>query len=173
MKHKPQAPESTHNAWFKCRLCSRTQSYAPLEEPHGVTIEEAEDIGWRWSEVGWLCPQHRNWEAPSWGLVVAFLATIAVSIAALAYRASALCWCWNVFVRSQLWPNAPHAQAWVVLGLLLLKKFVLDHQEASKEEDEEMQLSDKLRSQRSVVLTHVIGTSMFWGTIFLLVRIFG
>lgn len=36
--------------------CARTQSYAPAERSGGVTVEEAELLGWRKTERGWLCP---------------------------------------------------------------------------------------------------------------------
>lgn len=38
-------------------VCGREQSLAPVGEPGGVTVAEAEQIGWRLMPVvGWICP---------------------------------------------------------------------------------------------------------------------
>lgn len=43
---------------FVCNQCDRKQSYAPADERGGVTMEEAQTVGWRKVSVEdyWLCP---------------------------------------------------------------------------------------------------------------------
>lgn len=40
---------------FRCAKCSREQSYQPIDQPGGVTREEAEWLGWQLSPIT-LCP---------------------------------------------------------------------------------------------------------------------
>lgn len=171
MKHKPAAPTETTQGWFKCHVCRRKQTFAPEEQPGGITIEEAEDVGWRWSEKGWLCPVHRKWESPSWDLVLSFFATVAASFAGLAFRSAALAWCWNVFVRAAFWERAPHVQTWAVLALLLVRSLVEYRADDGGEGEDEL-LSDKLRGQRARIVSHVFVTALSWGSVFLLVKLF-
>lgn len=171
MKHKPAAPTETTQGWFKCHVCRRKQTFAPEEQPGGITVEAAEAGGWRWSALGWLCPAHRNWEPPSWGLVLSFFATVAASVAGLAFRSAAIAWCWNVFVKGALWERAPHVQTWAVLALLLVRSLVEYRADGGSEDEDEL-LSDKFRAQRSRVVSHLFMTALSWGSVALLVRIF-
>jgi len=40
---------------FKCE-CGREQSYAPPNEPGGITKVEAEFVGWLLIKGNWICP---------------------------------------------------------------------------------------------------------------------
>jgi len=41
--------------FFKCH-CGREQSFAPSSKPGGITVKEAESIGWVKLKGKWVCP---------------------------------------------------------------------------------------------------------------------
>ncbi len=181
---KPLAPARAQPDWFVCH-CGRSQPFAPPDELGGVTIEEAEAFGWAWVDdeqsPGWLCPlhsgkeiaahdrHHRPREHPTLVILPSFLMTVAVSFAAIAFRAAALAWVWGHFVGT-LWPRAPHVQAWQFFGLLVLRPLV---EKGGRDDEEDLLLSERLQRQRERVFSSVAGTALSWATVWLLLRLFG
>ena len=41
---------------FICSTCGRKQIYKPKDESGGITIKEAESVGWRKIKNKWKCP---------------------------------------------------------------------------------------------------------------------
>lgn len=48
--------KSGHCDGLPTQPCGRAQSYAPADRDGGVTVEEAQELGWRKTDRGWICP---------------------------------------------------------------------------------------------------------------------
>lgn len=179
--NKPRALQHVCPDWFVCGVCNRSQAFAPQDKSGGVTVEEAEVLGWRrTTDEEWLCPlhsgtekaaiyEHKQHEHLTPGTATLVLAIMAVSFAALTFRAAAFAWCWN-HLAPHLWAGAPRVQAWAVFGLLVLQPALRIRPEDG---ESELGLSERLRLQRGRLVGSVVETALSWGVVWLLLQVFG
>lgn len=99
-------------------------------------------------------------------LALALFAWSGAALAALAYCAAALAWCWN-HLGPVLWPAAPRVQAWFVVCLLLVRGLL-----RGREPEKDVPPSEKLKEIKKLVWSEVIGTSLSWFFVWLLIRLF-